>query len=115
MWCVVAGHQSGGHCQFVLRYRTVEKRTVGLRELGQNVSRVFDTVKKGESLVVTEHGRAIAKIVPLRESGVLDQLIEEGEERGPTLELAAFLALPAPTAEGGLASEALAELRKDER
>jgi len=93
----------------------VDKNSVGLRQLGQNVSRVFDTVKRGETLIVTEHGRAIAKIVPLRESSVLDQLIAEGEATEPTLGLEEFLATPLPEAEDGFASEALDEARSDER
>ena len=36
----------------------VESSRIGLRELGQNVSRVLSRVKNGESLVVTEHGRS---------------------------------------------------------
>lgn len=38
--------------------------TVGVRELRQNLSRYLDRVKAGETLVVTEHGRVIAHLVP---------------------------------------------------
>jgi prevent-host-death family protein len=38
--------------------------TVGVRELRQNLSRYLDRVKAGEDLVVTEHGREVARIVP---------------------------------------------------
>lgn len=40
--------------------------TVGVRELRQYLSRYLDRVKAGESLVVTEHGREVARLVPLR-------------------------------------------------
>jgi len=39
-------------------------QTVGVRELRQNLSRYLDRVKSGESLVVTEHGREVARLVP---------------------------------------------------
>jgi prevent-host-death family protein len=37
---------------------------VGVRELRQNLSRYLDRVKAGEVLVVTEHGREVARLVP---------------------------------------------------
>jgi prevent-host-death family protein len=37
---------------------------VGVRELRQNLSRYLDRVKEGEELVVTEHRREIARLVP---------------------------------------------------
>ncbi len=37
---------------------------VGVRELRQNLSRYLDRVKAGEALVVTEHGREVARLVP---------------------------------------------------
>jgi prevent-host-death family protein len=38
--------------------------TVGVRELRQNISRYLDRVKEGETFVVTEHGREVARLVP---------------------------------------------------
>ncbi len=35
-----------------------------MRELRQNVSRYLDRVKDGETFVVTEHGREVARLVP---------------------------------------------------
>jgi prevent-host-death family protein len=40
--------------------------TVGVRELRQNLSRYLDRVKAGETLIVTEHGREVARLVPLQ-------------------------------------------------
>jgi prevent-host-death family protein len=37
---------------------------VGVRELRQNLSKYLDRVKAGEGLVVTEHGREVAHLVP---------------------------------------------------
>lgn len=38
---------------------------VGMRELSHHTSRVVSRVKAGESLDLTEHGRTIARIVPV--------------------------------------------------
>lgn len=38
--------------------------SVGVRELRQHLSRYLDRVKAGEDLIVTEHGREVARLVP---------------------------------------------------
>ena len=53
------------------------QRSVGVRELRQQASRVLDLVKKGEVIVVTEHGKPIAEIVPIKKTK-LERLIEQG-------------------------------------
>jgi prevent-host-death family protein len=37
---------------------------VGVRELRQNLSKYLDRVKDGDDLVVTEHGRVVARLLP---------------------------------------------------
>jgi prevent-host-death family protein len=39
-------------------------RTAGIREARQNLSILLDEVKKGREVVITERGRAVAKLVP---------------------------------------------------
>jgi prevent-host-death family protein len=39
-------------------------RTAGVREARQNLSALLDEVKKGHEIVITERGRAVAKLVP---------------------------------------------------
>jgi len=41
---------------------------VGIRELKSHLSRYLRRVKNGESLAITEHGRAVATLVPSREN-----------------------------------------------
>lgn len=53
------------------------QKVVGVRELRQQASRVLDLVKRGEVIVVTEHGTPIAEIVPIKKSK-LQRLIEQG-------------------------------------
>ena len=50
-------------------------RTAGVREARQNLSALLDEVKKGREIVITEHGRPVARLVPLnrlRRKGVPD-------------------------------------------
>jgi prevent-host-death family protein len=44
-------------------------KRVGVRELRQNLSRYLDLVKAGEDLVVTEHGRVVARLLPAAVGG----------------------------------------------
>ncbi len=57
---------------------------VGVRELRQNLSRYLDRVKEGESLVVTERGREVARLVPSRE-GTSAYQVKLAEKYGATL------------------------------
>lgn len=41
--------------------------SVGVRELRQNLSKYLDRVKAGEPLIVTEHGREVARLIPSAE------------------------------------------------
>jgi prevent-host-death family protein len=51
---------------------------VGVRELRNHLSRYLDRVRGGEEVLVTERGRAIARVVPVGAERVLDRLIAEG-------------------------------------
>jgi prevent-host-death family protein len=51
---------------------------VGIRELRNHLSRYLDRVRDGDEVVVTDRGRAIARLVPVDGERVLDRLIAEG-------------------------------------
>ena len=51
---------------------------VGIRELRTHLSRYVERVKRGEELTVTEHGRPVARLVPLDGERKIDRLIREG-------------------------------------
>ena len=51
---------------------------VGVRELRNNLSRYLDRVRGGEEVVVTERGRAIARVLPIGSERALDRLIADG-------------------------------------
>lgn len=56
-----------------------DERSVGIRELRQNLSVYIERVKAGETLEVTEHGRPVATLGPLPEPrSALERLRAEG-------------------------------------
>jgi len=44
-------------------------RTAGVAELKARLSKYLEAVKAGEEVIVTEHGKAIARVVPYTRSG----------------------------------------------
>lgn len=55
--------------------------TVGIRDLKAQLSEYLRHVKSGETVIITEHGRAIGRIVPEPESieNRMQRLMESGE------------------------------------
>jgi prevent-host-death family protein len=51
---------------------------VGIRELRNHLSRYLERVRHGNEVVVTDRGRAIARVIPVGAERVLDRLIAEG-------------------------------------
>lgn len=82
---------------------------VGVRDLKQNASRVLARVKAGETLVVTEHGRPVAHLTPLRDAESSTRLLEAGDLMPGTQNLLATV--PVRVASGARLSDALAALR----
>ncbi|HEY7858039.1 MAG TPA: type II toxin-antitoxin system prevent-host-death family antitoxin, partial [Candidatus Nanopelagicales bacterium] len=85
--------------------------------LRQHASRYIDLVKAGETVEVTERGRPVARLVPVKdERSVLQRLIDEGHATPPTNPRPwnEIEPLPALT-EGPTLSEILMRMREDER
>lgn len=58
--------------------------TIGLRELNQNPSKAVARVRAGVSLVVTDRGRPILRMVPeVEQPGALHRLVASGEATAP--------------------------------
>jgi len=91
----------------------MEESVVGIRDLKQNASEVMARVKKGETVLVTDRGRPVGRIVPLA-SSPLEELVEAGLASPPTSSLGDFLeaALNAEPADIP-SSHILDELRED--
>lgn len=87
--------------------------TVGVRELRQQLTRYLRRVAAGETLRVTERGRAVAVLAPLPEAaGAAARLVAAGRARPPRLDLAR-LGLPEEVAVEIPVSLALAEQRAE--
>jgi prevent-host-death family protein len=86
---------------------------VGIRSLRDHLSRHLDEVKEGQTVTVTEHGRPIARIVPIeRARSALEELISQGivtpaGQAGGTL--------PEPVRGAGPVSDLVTEQRVEPR
>ena len=93
--------------------------TIGVRELRRDASRWLARVRAGEVIVVTDRGRPVAKMIPLREPGGYESLVAEGRiAPGPGHPIGRVLGdldAELPPDEGPSVSKALAALRDDER
>jgi prevent-host-death family protein len=81
---------------------------IGIREMRQNFSRYAERARRGESFVVTDRGREIARLVPAPTyASVVDRLVaDRGARRGE----GSLLELLEPTP-GPPLSDVLDELR----
>lgn len=50
----------------------------GVRELRDHLSRYLSAVRDGVEVTVTDHGTAVARLVPLNQPRPLDRLIADG-------------------------------------
>ena len=51
---------------------------VGIKALRDNLSRYISRVREGEEVIITDHGKRVARIVPLDRPGLLNRLVAEG-------------------------------------
>lgn len=88
--------------------------TVGIRALKQNASEVVRQAAAGDVITITDRGRPVARIVPLRGSR-LEEMRNAGLVRPASVQTAD---LPLPTTEitdGPNLSEILRDMRDDDR
>jgi prevent-host-death family protein len=72
--------------------RSPAGKTVGVRELRQNLSRYLERVKDGETLTVTERGHEVARLVPSH-SAIDPYYLELAEQYGATLPTRSLVAV----------------------
>lgn len=88
-------------------------RSIGVRELRQNLSVYLRRVKRGESLEVTERGQPVARLMPLAEQmSERDRLAAQGKLIAGGGHLAQ-LPPPQPVPGVNSLSQALAQVRED--
>ncbi len=83
--------------------------TIGIRELRDGLSRHLAAVQEGDEIVVTDHGKPIARILPYGEESPLDGLIRLGVARPPRAPRAP---LPEPIKADGTVSDLIKEQRR---
>lgn len=83
---------------------------VGIRALKQNASEVVAAVAAGDTVTITDRGRPVAQLSPIRESR-LDALIESGRARKARRSVADLM----PPDAGTPLSPTLAAMRDEER
>lgn len=89
--------------------------SVGIRALQQNASAVVARAEAGEVIDITDRGRPIARLVPIRPGSRIQELADEGRLRPATREVL-DVASPVDLAHGRPSlSEVLAQMRADER
>ena len=93
--------------------------TAGVTELKASLSESLARVKAGEEVLVTEHGRPIAKIVPLSAASPeasTDELVRAGVLRAPERRMdEEFWRLPRPADPQALTRAVLREERQGDR
>lgn len=83
---------------------------VGVRELKDQLSRYLSLVRSGAEVIVTDHGRPIARLIPIGErAGVLEELVARGEVSAPGR---GGRSRPNPIAARGAISDLVADQRR---
>ena len=82
---------------------------VGVRELRDGLSRHLASVREGHTITVTDHGRPVARIVPIGTLTKLEQLIAEGKV---TPAATRKVSRPKPVVARGIVSDLVDEQRR---
>jgi prevent-host-death family protein len=82
---------------------------VGVRELRDSLSRHLASVREGHTITVTDHGRPVARIVPVGVPTKLEQLIAEGKVTAARRQRRR---LPSPIQTAGIVSDLIEPQRR---
>jgi prevent-host-death family protein len=99
-------------------HHAVGSQRIGIRELRQHASVYVDLVERGHTVDITNRGRLVAQMVPVKEPDsplerwIAAGVVEPAEDAGSVLDIDPYPALPSgrPTA-----SEVLEQIRDQER
>jgi prevent-host-death family protein len=82
---------------------------IGIRELRDGLSRHLAQVRDGRTITVTDHGKPIARIVPVDQPSGLERLVAEGRVRRPQ---GRKRPAPIPSPADGIISDLVADQRR---
>ena len=91
----------------------MEQTKVGIRELKENLSKYMAKVKSGQSIVITDHGKPVGRIIPEGQSlkERIEALVQAGVIAWDGKKLA-DIAPPAVNRSDKLASDIVIEMRE---
>jgi prevent-host-death family protein len=89
-------------------YYTQTMERIAVRDLNQRTSQMLDRVRRGETLIVTDHGEPVARLSPIGNTRtVLDLLISQGKAIPPRT----TKPFPAPVSFGDASIDSTAVVR----
>lgn len=103
------------------KYPKPPKRSAGVSEVKASLSEYLGRVKRGEEILITSHGRPVAKLVPVPpaeddDEARMQELARQGLVKLPERPLdEEFWKLPRPRDPQGLVLKALLEERRSGR
>jgi prevent-host-death family protein len=89
-------------------------RSIGIRELRQHASRYLRDAERGETIEITDRGRAVARLMPPAQGGAIEQLVATGRLRRAVADMPELAPLE-PLLDAPLPSQTLSDNRADER
>lgn len=57
------------------------QQIINIREINQNLSKYINTLESGNDIVITKHGKPVAKLVAFAKPNVLDQEQQDALKR----------------------------------
>ncbi len=57
------------------------QQMINLREANQNLSKYIRSLHEGDEIVITKHGKAVAKLIPVTEEKILNAAQQEALKR----------------------------------
>ncbi|MFI6830956.1 MULTISPECIES: type II toxin-antitoxin system Phd/YefM family antitoxin [unclassified Kribbella] len=81
---------------------------IGIRELRDGLSHHLMEVREGRTITITDHGKPIARLVPVDGPARLQQLVAEGKVRPPLQRKRP----PIPTKADGIVSDLIPDQRR---
>lgn len=82
--------------------------SVGIRDFRNGLSRHLEAVRAGATVTITDHGRPVARVVPVGVPTRLEQLIADGVVTPPAR---AVRYSPIPVTVSGSVSDLVADIR----